>query len=66
MDHFDAANAAANRCARKILKRGIPPTIAADALIETGLAVWAAAKGRSVDATDLLRVWAAVRDGEPD
>lgn len=63
MDNFDVAAAAARRCARKLLK-AVPPTIIADAMIEVGLAVWAAATGRAEDAKVLLRVWVAARDAK--
>lgn len=63
MDNFDVAAAAARRCARKLI-RTVPPTIIADAMIEGGLAVWAAATGRVEDAKILLRIWVAARDAK--
>lgn len=63
MDNFDVAAAAARRCARKLLKT-VPPTIVADAMIEGGLAAWAATTSRVDDAKILLRIWVAARDAK--
>lgn len=62
MDNFDAATSRARRCARNLLADGVPPVIAADAMIAQGLAVWAAATGRHYDAGALIVAWTLVRD----
>lgn len=61
-DHFTTATAAARRCARKLLRQDVPPTIIADGLIDQALALWAADTGRAEDAARLLVAWVSVRD----
>ena len=62
MTTFTDASAAAHRCALRSLRKGTPPTIVADALIESGLAVWAAETGRAEHAKRMLLAWTLVRD----
>jgi hypothetical protein len=61
MDNFDAATAAARRCARKLVKE-MPAAVVADGMITQALAAWAAETGKHDQAAGLLFVWAAVRD----
>jgi hypothetical protein len=63
MDNYDIAHAAGERIADVLGTLGVPPTIAADALLTVALALWAAETGRLIDAVDLLTIWTEVRDG---
>jgi len=62
MENTTTASAAAHRCARRLLKQGVPPTVAADGLIAQGLALWAAETGRHEDAAAALVAWTLIRD----
>lgn len=62
MDNFDRASARTHRHARRLLDTGIPAIVAADALLTSALALWAADTARHADAQALTAIWCAVRD----
>lgn len=59
---IDRALARADACARRMLRDGYEPHLIHDALITTGLSVWAADSGHKEVARELLTLWVAARD----
>ena len=61
-DHFEVAKKVTARLSARLLKQGIPPEIASDALMTAALGAWAAATGRHQVAGFLLGGWQALRE----
>lgn len=54
-DHYVRASARTNRHARQLLRTGVPAVVAADALLTSALALWAAHTGRHADVVAQLQ-----------
>jgi hypothetical protein len=61
-DPFDVADKATARLSARLIKAGVPPEIASDAMMTSALGLWAAATGRHQTAAFLLGGWQALRE----